>query len=632
MSPQSRRDLLRVFRWDLTYILRDKAALFFMFVLPLVLYPLIMWGSMKSASSKEKSSRAKVLKVAGDAGLDDLLRPTDKLKRVQGELQATGDTEVLAEVTLSKDGEPALIRYRSDKSQSRRARKRLKKVLRRAQDAERSDKFAQAGLHIDPDEVLQTVVKDASTAADRAGTGLGKFIPLVLVFLAMGGGLHTALDLFTGERERGTLETLLTSRVSRSAVVGAKFLLVLISTLLTSLIALTSLGLCIGQGWFELPDTQVSQLSISAVLWIAVLAIPLVIQLSSALVVLAISVPDFKTGQFIVAPAMILAMLPASVSMMPGVSLSPLLALVPITNVALTTQEVMLSSPRWGLVFLAIGISMLHTGVLIWGGLRIIGKESAVFGTMGRVARHARGQFGVEATVLFAIALLLFWFIGQSSMHWDLSRGIIITQLLCVALPAVLMVRWLGLPVMERLQFRRPALTDLGLGIVAGTLAPCLSMLVADAQSGLIPVSTKTLEQLDQMLPMDQPLWVLICLIAILPGLCEEVLFRGAILGLLRKSVGPTARCIIVAVLFGLLHLSLMRIMPTATLGLLLTAAALRTRSIWVPIAMHVINNGLVITLASLELVGPDSLGVGLQLTGAALAIGAVALMGRRRD
>jgi sodium transport system permease protein len=183
----------------------------------------------------------------------------------------------------------------------------------------------------------------------------------------------------------------------------------------------------------------------------------------------------------------------------------------------------------------------------------------------------------------------------------------------------------------DRLQLRRPALKDLGLGLIAGGLAPCLGDLIFQWQDGLIPVSTEALTQLEQALPMDLPLWALLGLIALLPAVCEELLFRGAILGLLRKSLGPVARCIVVAVLFGALHLMLMRILPTATLGLLLTAAAMRSRSLWIPMLMHLLNNGLAITAATLGWGGPADIGIGLQVLGAALAIAAVAGMGRSR-
>jgi len=629
VSPSQRSDLLRVFRWDLKFILRDRKALFFMIFLPIALYPLVMWGTSAMEASKARAKRTEVHTIAAAPEFGVWLLPSDKLELGAGALAATGKTPVVAEVDMPTLEAPATIRYRSDTSASRQARKRIRRVLRRAQKEARTTRFRAAGLDVGPDQVLEVRVEDASSAADRAGLTLGKLIPLVLVFLAMGGGLHTALDLFTGERERGTLETLLTSRVDRGSVVGAKFGLVLLTTILTSLLALASLGFCLHMGWFMLPEADLGALTLASLVWAAVLAIPLVIQLSSALVLLAAYVPDFKTGQFVAAPAMLLAMLPAGVALMPGITLSPLLALLPITNVALSTQEVMASAPRWGLVGLAFGISLLHTGGLLWLGVRAMGKESAVFGRAGQAARHARGRYDVEALALFLLVLLMFWFVGQTAMQWDLTWGILITQTLLIALPALVMLRWLGLPLARRLQLRAPSRQDLACGLVAGALAPCLGDLVVQVQEGLIPISAETIATMEQSLPLDLPLWGLVFLIAVLPAVCEELLFRGAILGLLRGSLGPVARCVAVALLFGMLHLMLMRILPTMALGLLLTAAAIRARSLWVPMLMHMLNNGLVITAAVLGWGGPAELGLGLQLAGAAVAVVAVAGMGR---
>jgi len=378
-----------------------------------------------------------------------------------------------------------------------------------------------------------------------------------------------------------------------------------------------------------LPGAELTGLSFGGLFWAALLAIPLLVQISAALILLAANVPDYKTGQFIATPAMLLAMLPAAVSVLPGISLSPLLALIPITNVVLTTQEVMLSSPRWGLVLLAFVITVLHTGGLLWVGAKKLNQESTVFGAESSTARHARGQYGPEAMGLFALALVLFWFLGQISMQWDMVSGIVFTQVFLIALPAIAIIRWLGLPLKETLQLRRPSARDLSLAILAGCMAPSIGTLIFQAQEFLIPVSDETLSQFAESLDLDMSLGMTVLIIAVFPAVCEEVLFRGAILGLLRKQMGPVARCVLVAALFGLLHLMLIRILPTATLGLLLTAAAMRSRSLWIPIVIHLLNNGIAITLVELVGEGPESLGVPAVLMCAAVGIAAVALMGR---
>jgi membrane protease YdiL (CAAX protease family) len=73
------------------------------------------------------------------------------------------------------------------------------------------------------------------------------------------------------------------------------------------------------------------------------------------------------------------------------------------------------------------------------------------------------------------------------------------------------------------------------------------------------------------------------------------LLFRGALLGLLRRSLHPALACLLVGLLFGLLHLHVVRILPTGILGVLLCVAALRSGSLWVPVVIHALHNGVLV-------------------------------------
>ena len=116
---------------------------------------------------------------------------------------------------------------------------------------------------------------------------------------------------------------------------------------------------------------------------------------------------------------------------------------------------------------------------------------------------------------------------------------------------------------------------------------------------------------------------------ALLPALCEELLFRGTLLGLLRRSAGPIATCLVVGALFGVVHLHLIRMLPTGILGVLLCAAVWRSGSLWVPITIHALHNGFLVLASAKGWFGDPPL---LVLVGmSAVSIAAVALVGRRR-
>jgi membrane protease YdiL (CAAX protease family) len=89
------------------------------------------------------------------------------------------------------------------------------------------------------------------------------------------------------------------------------------------------------------------------------------------------------------------------------------------------------------------------------------------------------------------------------------------------------------------------------------------------------------------------PLWQLALALAVLPPICEELLFRGALLHGLRKRLGPVGLCVVVGLIFGIFHLALFRLVTTSFLGIILTAVALMTGSVFPGILWHAVNNAI---------------------------------------
>jgi sodium transport system permease protein len=106
----------------------------------------------------------------------------------------------------------------------------------------------------------------------------------------------------------------------------------------------------------------------------------------------------------------------------------------------------------------------------------------------------------------------------------------------------------------------------------------------------------------DMIIPKDQPLWMTLLAVGAAPGICEETMFRGVILGLLRKRWPAIRSCAIVAVLFGLFHMSSYRLVPTALLGFILGLLVVRSKSIFPSMLLHAFNNGISVLIVALSL------------------------------
>jgi membrane protease YdiL (CAAX protease family) len=101
------------------------------------------------------------------------------------------------------------------------------------------------------------------------------------------------------------------------------------------------------------------------------------------------------------------------------------------------------------------------------------------------------------------------------------------------------------------------------------------------------------------LMPEDRPrpLAFDLFLIAASPAVCEELLFRGAILSGLRRGLRPGGAALACGVLFGLFHLQLVRMVPTALLGVLLSWIAIGSRSIIPAMLFHFLNNGAAVVV-----------------------------------
>jgi membrane protease YdiL (CAAX protease family) len=124
---------------------------------------------------------------------------------------------------------------------------------------------------------------------------------------------------------------------------------------------------------------------------------------------------------------------------------------------------------------------------------------------------------------------------------------------------------------------------------------------VAMLSEWISPVPKEVIEQLRRsLLPSDGSRGLLgtLALVALTPAVCEEALFRGPILRGLLSRVGPAAAAMLTGLLFGIFHIELARILPTAMLGILLSQIALQSGSILPAMLAHFLNNACLITLA----------------------------------
>ena len=435
LSPNAA--LRALFRGELRYILRDPLALVLMLVVPVLAYPALFFGMDAMQGANAEKAETRELTIAGPPELAAWLLPGDALRVVD----AAGPEAETADATLilpDGPGKGAVLHYRGDKRDGRNARDRLREVLERQRSRDQADAWASQGLTVQPDTLVALTWEDQATEAARAGAALGRILPLMLVFLVLSGGLYTALDLIAGEKERGTLETILTTRVARREVLRAKFLVVLLSTAAISLLALATLSASAMTGHFRLPGSETAiRFGPETAALAALLILPLVVELSALMVAAASFATDYRSGQAMSLPLMLVVLAPAAVPAISGLESGLAVGLLPITGVAVALRDALTGELSLGLGAWAFCWAAVHAGGALFLAEKLVGRESVLLGGGSARARYAKGRYHVEALALYAVVLLIFWFFGQLMQQRDLALGLLASQLLLIALPII---------------------------------------------------------------------------------------------------------------------------------------------------------------------------------------------------
>jgi sodium transport system permease protein len=278
-------------------------------------------------------------------------------------------------------------------------------------------------------------------------------------------------------------------------------------------------------------------------------------------------------------------------------------------NVTLLARELLVGKAHLGGIVLVLGSTALYGCLALAFAARLYDSERFLDPAAER-ERKREGRDRVaddeppsagQALALFAVAFLLLWFIFVPWQKRSLVTGLLATQYLGMLGLVLVLARMAGRSFTGMVALRRPpAATLIGAALIGASAWAAVALL----SEWLVPVPREVLENLRKaLLPQDQgrSLLTSLLLVAVTPALCEEVLFRGVILRGLATRLAPPAAIISTGVLFGMFHLDVWRLLPTTLLGIVLSWVAFESRSLFPSIVVHLVNNGMLVTLSSLK-------------------------------
>ncbi len=431
---------LIVFAKEMKDILRDRRTIVSMVLIPILFYPLLSIGLgsvIASQITKTQAESQKVLILPRDADPEfvRLLGSVEKIvvintdsvqtsliesarsdsaispaqvERLFGDspeslsdsikssiyYRAIADKLVRAVIEIPPDiggriqaGDSVVVRTFTDEAdiKSEAAGDRLRDWAIKVRDSIVTERLTSAGMdrRLLRPVVLQSV--DVAPAAKKSGFFLAMFLPYMLVILMMTGGMYPALDITAGEKERGTLETLLVAPVSRWHLAIGKFLAVVTAGMVTTALATISMTVSFGIGGMRFGDDggQAATIGFSpiTILWIFLLMIPTAVLFSSLLIMISISARSYKEGQSYVTPLLMAAIMPAMVSLVPGLELNAVLACIPVVNICMAMKEVILGVYQPGMIALVFLSTAVYAGFALFIATRLFERESILFRT-----------------------------------------------------------------------------------------------------------------------------------------------------------------------------------------------------------------------------------------------------------
>jgi sodium transport system permease protein len=646
-----------IYRKELLNITRDRRAMLAMIIIPVVLYPALMLGFVRAMESDELRLRSQTFLVETDS--EDVAAQlggiVDFVSQQGGKEQATflikpGNTppamlgdDVQLRVSLEDAPRPApfpdhltaRISYNEINARSRTAMEQLSMVLGRFRELMTrmalEKILGERPLGVPTTEpaidlVLEPVsIQTVSSATDqqRGGFALGLVVPVILVLMTITGAIYPAIDVTAGERERGTLEALLATPVPVLHMVTAKFLVVATVGLLAALVNVLSVGATMHFGGltrvFAHSDVPI-RFPASTLPIIVFSMIPFAMLSSAILVAVCSFARSYKEAQTYVTPVIILALVPAVAATLPSIQLKGILLVVPVGNMVLLTRELFQQTCTWSQVAIVLLSTTLYAAAAIGVAAKLFGQEAVLFADAGsyktlihrrlfrRVPSPSASQVLLLTALLFPAA---FYVSGSLSdvLETRFVRGV--AWLAVVQFGAMFVLVPLGLAVylkadvFNTFRLRLPSARAWAAAVLVGLSSWAVAIEFAACQTRVVPPS-EALERFDRMVApqiAQTPLWIVVCLIAVVPALSEEFLFRGFLLSGLCRSTGKWTAILAAGLIFGVFHFMADRIPVTALMGVVLGYMCWQTRSLLPGILVHVMHNALPIVLSHFETV-----------------------------
>ncbi len=610
----------QLYKKEMLDVLRDKKTVIMMVVVPLIIYPLIMMLTVQimAGVTREMAKSTYLIGVKGELTKEqfDAFSSTEQddfvIKMVEShdlskDLQDEA-IDLFIEMKVEDGKEVFYITYLSASSKSNYGVDIIYEKIKAYSSGKTKDMLVEAGL--EPEDVLSPVkieYQDMSTTEESTGSMLGSMIPFMLVVSLLMGTMYPAIDTTSGEKERGTLETLLTLPISNKELIFSKFLAVgtfgVVSAIL-NIIAMCGVGAYLLNMIKTMGGTGFDNINLGK------FAMPLIIGvlcvLAFAVFISALSMcvcafaKSYKEANNYITPVMLVVMLASFIAFIPNIELTKNMALVPVANICLLLRDLLVFKYDYLAIMLVLVSNVIYGILSVLFLSKIYDSESIMFGDGGsglqlfeRRSNMKKGGIPTLGDAWFVIVFmaLVYLYVGSTlQMKYEMP-GLVISQLLFVVVPLLIAIY-------SKKSIKKTfRINGCGIGNYVGGLfmvigAVFVGLLLTAITSFIFKESGENaVEGMEAFI--GDSFVVTLLVVALTPAICEELFFRGYVFTAMEGKLKYVNAILVSSAIFGVYHMSIVKFFTTAFLGMVICYVAHKSGSIFPGMIMHFTNNAL---------------------------------------
>lgn len=595
----------KILKYELKQLLRDKKTIFFVFVLPLVIFPVVNGLLSKAITSRvddiseekamiisEKDSF--LVEVLGNFKNDSILtfEYADKITVTDSLLK-----KYAAAVTLKYDDSlkmnSIVVSYSGKKDkqsiQTGNFISRLKKLRKNISEK----RYTEIGIAEYYKESVPQI-KNTADMVKMANSSNAGMLPITVIMVLLLGTFMISNYIILGEKDNNTLESLLASGIKREQIIYGKMSMVILAGVLMSVLELVSFFL---YGKFTGALNFDIALAAGQVIYFILIVITASFLISSFSVFVSCKTRSSTSGQLIFMPVMVLFLVLTLLGTFEGVEVKRGLLLIPVVNSAgmikavikdsFTAYEaIVVALSNMIYAFFAVKISSDYLN-----GEDILSKDADI--------DFARKGFSKGAIfTIYALLVVIYMVIGGYLQGKDIVIGLILSQIIILGGFVLIMSKTAAVPLKKMLKMNGFSPAVILPVILIGLTARYPIALIAEKLQLVFPVP----KLMNDMNLLDTGLGNIgltggVLIIALLPALFEEAVFRGVFLSLLENKYSAAGAVIFVGLMFGGMHLNVFTFFETAALGIIFGFVTVYTGSIYPAVIMHFLNNAFSVVL-----------------------------------